>query len=457
VTNASSNVLSWAHDVPLQKLNRTDKQADRDLQSGQSCLKSVVGDAYQRRLLNGLENLEKFMSWSERYVQDHKRRTDCAIHRACAQLASDPPTFKKFQEMLTCARKLAPRLFEAPVSDGHHLGIEALLNLSRFRGAHIRSAIDWAGTSSSWRPAVSSLAHHLICDYKVPLFLAPCWYSTDLAADRKRGWFVAHSRGSSFRSLDLPMVMTRKMEHIFLASQDHLPIEQAMRRAELLALGAPAEFMKAIMSTRLATDLRHSEFWRTVWMFLIENARDVDPMQIGPMIDYLQAVWQDRMKDGIVEFGSTQPAFSMKGRTVQSMLRMMQEWHRSLGTGNASLSWKRSPFEPLLFEELGRDGSEMPRRWQLMELTDSAQLRREGAALHHCVASYADRCHRGVSSIWSLRLWQAEKINHVLTVEVDPRGRAVIQARGRANRAASGRPLRLLQDWAIRERLRMTI
>jgi PcfJ-like protein len=397
------------------------------------------------------------MSWSERYVQDHKRQTDCAIHRASAQLASDPLTFKKFQETLTYARKRAPRLFEAPVSDGRHLGVDALVNLSRFRGAHIRPAIDWAGTSSSWRPAVSSLAHHLICDYKVPVFLASSWYANDSTADKKRGWFVAHSRGASFRSLNLPIAMTRKMEHIFLASQDHLPIEHAIRRAELLAFGAPKEFVTAIMSTRMATDLRHNEFWRTVWTFLIANAADLDPMQIAPMIDYIQAVRHDRTQDGMIEFGSPQPAFSMKGRTVHSMLRMMREWHRSLGTGSTSLSWVRSPFEPLLFEEPSRDGSEMTRRWQMMELINSAQLRREGTALHHCVASYADRCYRGISSIWSLRFWQAKKINHVLTVEVDPRRRAVIQARGRANRAASGKSLRLLQDWAVRERLQMTI
>ena len=397
------------------------------------------------------------MSWSERYVQDHKRRTDCAIHRACVQLVSDPPTFKKFQELLACARKRAPRLFEASVSDGRHLGVDALVNLSRFRDAHIRPAISWVGTSSSWRLAVSSLAHHLICDYKVPVFLTSSWYATDAAADKKRGWFVAHSRGASFRSLDLPIVMTRKMEHIFLASQDHLPIEQAIRRAELLALRVPAEFVKAIMSTQLATDLRNSEFWRTVWMFLIANAGDVDPVQIGPMIDYIQAVRHDRTQDGMMEFGSPQPTFSMKGRTVQSMLRIMREWHRSLGAGSTSLSWVRTPFEPLVIEELNRDGSEISRRWQLMELISSAQLRREGTALHHCVASYADHCYRGISSIWSLRFWQAEKIHHVLTVEVDPRRRAVIQARGRANRAASGRALRLLQDWAIREGLRMAI
>jgi hypothetical protein len=395
------------------------------------------------------------MSWSERFVQDHKRQTDCAIHRACTQLASDPSAFEKFREMLTCARKRAPRLFEAPVSDGRHLGVDALVNLSRFRGAHIRPAIDWAGTSLSWRPAVSSLAYHLICNYKVPVFLASSWYATDAAADKKRGWFVAHSRGASFRSLNLPIVMTRKMEHIFLASQDHLSIEHAIRRAELLGLGAPAEFVKAVMSTRLATDLCHGEFWRTVWIFLIANAGDVDPAQIGPMIDYIQAIRHERTHDGMMEFGSPQPAFSIKGRTVQSMLRLMREWHRRLGAGGASLSWVQSPFEPLLFEELSQDDSKMPRRWQMMELINSAQLRREGAALHHCVASYADRCYRGTSSIWSLRLWQGEKVHHVLTVEVDPRRRAVIQVRRRANRTASGKPLQLVQDWAGRERLRM--
>ena len=294
------------------------------------------------------------MSWSELHVQDHKQRTDCAIHRACARLASDPSTFKTFQEMLYCAWKRAPRLFESPVSEERHLGVETLVNPSRFRGAHVRPAIDWAGSSASWRPALSSLAQHLICDqWRLEFLLLPV-HATDAAADKKRSWFVAHSRGASFRSLDLPIVMTRKMEHIFLASQDHLPIEHAIRRAELLALGTPTEFVKAIMSTRLATDFRHSAFWRTVWIFLVANAGDVDPMEISPMIDYIQAIRHDRMRDGMIEFGPPQPAFSVKGRTVQSMLRMMREWHRSLGAGSASLSWKRSSFEPLLFEEPGR-------------------------------------------------------------------------------------------------------
>jgi len=352
-------------------------------------------------------------------------------------------------------------LFEAQVTGGRHPGVDALVNLCRFRGEHLRAVSEWQGTTTSWRTAVASLAQHLVCKYPVPAFLASAWYAADACGDTKRWWFIAHSRGASFRSLDLPIAMTRKMEHIFLASQEHLPIELAMRRAELLALGAPAEVVKAVLATRLATDLRHGEFWRSVWMFLIAHAGELDPAQIGPMMDYIQAVRHGEMPIGTqvggVGFNAPQPAFSMKGRTVPSMLRLMRDWHGSLAGCSATFSWARSPYQPLLFEELRMDRSELPRRWQMMELTDSAQLQKEGAALHHCVGSYAYRCYQGASRIWSLRLWQGEKVRHVLTVEVDPKRRAVVQARGRANRLPSGKSLELLQDWAVRERLRIAI
>jgi hypothetical protein len=351
--------------------------------------------------------------------------------------------------------------FRGAVANGRHPGVDAFVNLSRFRAEHIRSVMNWPETGSSWRPAVASLAHHLICEYEVPFFLASSWYATEPATDHERGWFVAHSRGASFRSLNLPLAMTRKMERIFLASPDHLSVRHAIRRAELLALGTPAEILKAVMSHRLAPDLRHSEFWRTVWAFLIKNAGDVDPTQIGPMIDYIQSVRHDRIAvetpDGPVEFDPPQPGFSMKGRSVQSILRLMREWHQSLSAGGAGFFWTRSQFAPLLLEETRESDASVPKSWHITELTNSAQLRAEGAALHHCVASYADRCSRGTSSIWSLRLCQGERAHSVLTIEIDPRRRAIIQARGRANRAASGKPLRLLQDWAVRERLPMAI
>ena len=403
------------------------------------------------------------MSWSERYVQDHRKRTDCAIHRACDQLASDPLTFAKFQHLLICARTRGPRLFEAPVNDGRHLGVDALFHLARFQSAHIRPTAEWMGTSSSWRPAVASLARHLTCRYEIPAFMASVWHAVDAAGDRKRSWVIAHSRGASFRSLDLPIIMTRKMEHIFLASNDHLALEPALRRAELLALGMPTAFMNAILSTRLAMDLRNSDFWRTIWMFFIACAQELNPTQIGPMIDYIQSVRYDRIQietqAGIVETDPPQPRFSVKGRTVTSMLRLMREWHRDLGRSDntATFTWTRSTLKPWLLEEPRRNEEETPKRWHMVELTDSVQLRKEGASLHHCVGCYAHRCYRGTSSIWSLRISQGEMQRSVLTIEIDPKKREVIQARGRANRSASGKSLRILRNWAIRVGLQMAI
>ncbi|HTV07569.1 MAG TPA: PcfJ domain-containing protein [Candidatus Aquilonibacter sp.] len=404
------------------------------------------------------------MSWSERYVQDRRAQTDRAIHRACECLASDPHTFEKFQELLTCSRKLAPRLFEAPVDAvGRHAGVDALVNLARFRDAHIRSIATWPGPTASWRPAVASLVQHLTCSYRIPAFLASVWYACDAEGDKKRAWVTAHSHGASFRSLDLPLAMTRRMEHIFLESRDHLAFEAALRRAEMLAVGMRKEFVTAVLSTRLATDLRNGAFWRTVWIFLAAHSNDVDSAQVGPMIDYIQAIRHDRLRidtqDGVVEIAPPQPNFSIKGRTASSMLRLVREWHRGLGgdCSASSLSWTQSSFKPWLIEEPRRKEEEAPRRWQMVELTTSGQLREEGAALQHCVSSYARLCYRGSSSIWSLRMWRNEKVRPVLTVEVDPGKRAVIQARGTANRSASGKARRLLLEWAAREGLVMAI
>lgn len=402
------------------------------------------------------------MSSAERLVRHHRRQTDCAISQAYARLVTDATATATFHELLHCGRNRARRLLDAPVVNGHHPGVEALVNLSRFKWAHIRTVADWSGTSASWRPAVCSLAQHLIGKYAVPAFLAASWYATDDPyAEKKREWFVAHARGASFRSLDLPIDMTRKMEHIFLTSRDHLAIEHAMRRAELLALGASEELVRAVLATGSATDLRNGAFWRTVWMFLIANVRAIDLAQVGPMIDFVHAIRHERVAvetpDGTVQRDPPQPSFSLNGRTMHSMLRLMQDWHRGLGLANGGLTWAPSSLQPMMIEEPSQDPSAPSSVWQLMELTNGAQLRTEGTALHHCVASYVDRCWRGASRIWALRVHRGKKVRHVLTVEVDMKRRAVVQARGWGNRVASGKPLRLLQDWTARERLRLAI
>jgi hypothetical protein len=401
------------------------------------------------------------VSSAERFVRHHKQQTDRAINQAYLRLSMNSSACWTFAELLHCVRNRAARLLAAPVVDDHHLGVEALVNLSRFEHQHVRPLGDWLGSGAGWQGAVASLAQHLTGKHPVPRFLAACWYATDPIAESKRQWFVAHAAGVSFRSLDLPIRMTRNMERIFLGSRDHMAIEYAIRRAELLGLDANDELLQAVLATPRARDLRNGEFWRTVWIFLIANARAIDVAQIGPVIDFLQAIRHDRVTvetpTGVVTRGPLQPSFSLKGRTAQSVLRLMNEWHRGLGMAHGGVAWPASPLRPMFVEQAAADPSAPAAVWQLTELTNGAQLRVEGSALRHCVASYADRCWRGGSRIWSLRLRRGEKVRHVLTIEVDMKRRAVVQARGWGNRRPAGTPLRLLQDWAARERLRLAI
>jgi hypothetical protein len=115
-----------------------------------------------------LERREDIVSSAERFVRHHKQQTDRAISQAYARLAAKTLASGTFRELLHCVRNRAPRLLDAPVVNGHHPGVEALINLSRFANVHVRTATDWPGASASWRRAVCSLARHMVCTHAVP-------------------------------------------------------------------------------------------------------------------------------------------------------------------------------------------------------------------------------------------------------------------------------------------------
>jgi hypothetical protein len=213
----------------------------------------------------------------------------------------------------------------------------------------------------------------------------------------------ARPHGTRFRSLNLPIPITRRMEHIFLASPHHLSIERALRRSELLALGASDELVDAVLATRIGANLLDGGFWRTVWMFLIANDRAIGAADVGPLIDFVHAIRHESVPietaRGIVMRDPPQPAFSMRDRTAQSMLRLMRDWHPGLGRAHGGLTWHPAPLEPMLKEEPSQNAAAPPAVWQLTELTNSEELGEEDTALRHCVASYAYRCRRGDSRI----------------------------------------------------------
>ena len=68
--------------------------------------------------------------------------------------------------------------------------------------------------------------------------------------------------------------------------------------------------------------------------------------------------------------------------------------------------------------------------------------------MRHCVYSYTDRCRRGETAIWSLRLRVNGEEKRMVTIEVDPRSHSIVQVRAKCNLRPGPRSLEIMQQWA---------
>jgi hypothetical protein len=404
------------------------------------------------------------MSRATQFARHGRQQTDQAVSRVYRSFSSRPARAATFGELLQAARDRSPFLARPEVRDGRHLQVDALRNLVGFRREFLRPVSTWPGANGSVLCVVASLARHLLARYDVPKFLASAWFGGDGPTEEaRRHWYVEHSRGRRFRDLALPMEMTRRMEHLFLSSPDHLSVPRAMRRAELITLGASRELADAVLATRLGEHLSHGRFWRSFLRLLVRESAALELSTVAPMVDFLQAIrheWvEGETDDGPALLPPPQPGFSLKGRTLASLLRRVHEWHRSLDrvTG-VNLRWEPSRERPMICDDPPVREGLPPVRWEFVELTCSHDLRREGRALQHCVSIYDWMCRRGRSRIWSLRRQGSRgRVRSVVTIEIDPWRRWIVQARGLRNRPVSGRPLGLLRAWARRENLELRV
>ena len=139
----------------------------------------------------------------------------------------------------------------------------------------------------------------------------------------------------------------------------------------------------------------------------------------------------------------------MKGRTPESLLRAVSGWHRDLAemrsAATAAATWGPSGFAPFAHEEGEDDGR---RAYEVAELLTAQELLEEGRVMNHCVASYANDCASGRSSIWSLRKRiESGRVVRLATVEVRREDGTIVQVRKRSNKLATRRELSVLGRW----------
>ncbi len=369
------------------------------------------------------------------------------LSEACAQ-ASDP---LRLLDILKFLRGKSKLLASAKYLDG----IVALTHDPR----------SWLRPVETWRPRThnpdrqfSSLARHLFAQFDVPAFMDRAWLR---GSALQQEWFKHIGQGGNIRTApDLPVPLTKKMAHHFLGAPVHYSFEEAFLWGQVCALGGDGRLVEALRETRLTPDFHDNEFRLSVLRFLVANPM-LDPVHLVPLIDY---IWHEKYEDRVVfvdrgvaqEAGPAQPNFSMRGRTVVSLLRQVETWHRQLGrelkTGGAA--WKHSPLRDWQFVEGTKEARNM-QIWRIRELLSAQELIAEGRQQHHCVATYAQSCAAGRCSIWTMDVETESGREKCVTIEVGHADKVIRQVRGKRNRFPTEKEKEILLRWATQEGLEM--
>ncbi len=364
---------------------------------------------------------------------------------AGTRLAPDAESLRRL--LLFCRRRTALAL-----GRGAQRFANALVALSARRDAWIRPLEDWRAPTHNADRQFQSLLKHLMATFEVPSFLEAAWFE-GLTPEgiQHQDWYLHVARGKNIRTAEgLPVPLTRMQAHHYLRAPDDLGIVAAFRWAKVIDLGGDDRLARAVLGTRIGSTFGDEPFWDSVVRWFIAHPA-LHPFQYGPIIDYLR-----RQKFGDPDRGSPsdpprgyprQPNLCMKGRTPETVLRAVREWHLELALATRTVvsSWGPSGIAGFAHHE---ENGEERRVYEIAELLSTAELSDEGYAMQHCVASYASECASGRTSIWSLtvRLGTGRTIR-LATIEVRNRERTIVQVRQRCNKLPTEREFRILARW----------
>jgi hypothetical protein len=317
----------------------------------------------------------------------------------------------------------------------------------------MRAPGDWAPrVDSSLRLQFRSLAYHLLLKYPAPGYLDSVWDLPPGAnAFRQQAWFIKLGRGSSMRSLELPMDLTRGMEHHARQAPDHYTAMQALRYGEIMGQGGSKSLAVKLALSDLSHEEKNACFWRSVVQFFIAHP-EYPEEAILPTLQFINAHKFGANPSKSVENSADDalafcPNFTMKGRTAASMLRLVNDWRQF--TGNAAMprvSWDQSGLKG--FRRIERDSDGESLVWTIIELSNSSALQTEGGHMRHCVGSYVDKCRWRKSSIWSLRLEKKNERKRLATIEVQSSSRSIIQIKAKSNRRPGPKCVEIISQWA---------
>ena len=334
-------------------------------------------------------------------------------------------------------------------------------------------AVSWATTNAirapgDWRPVGKSVdalffsyISHVLVKYPIPKHLYQClaWKSN---SSFPRDFFQRAAQGESvFKVLKetFPLPITRKWAN-FLITETHdeeHPVK-AIRLAQVLAHGGnyrlyrnlpiakvPLNQLNARPGYANTHDFRSVEeekFTDDVIDWLCRQTNTVamfDYNQVEPILDFFN---HSRFEN---------KDYSVAGRTLASVMKAMDDWHKFLGKGKGDNSTFPSCGIPVWTREVEytKDGRDVKGTWKIEEILSDKRLREEGRDMRHCVASYAGSIKSGRCCIFSVAFQEStgEWKKHA-TMRLDPKTKTILEARSFANAKLHANTAATARRWA---------
>lgn len=346
------------------------------------------------------------------------------------------------------ARTLLQKGWDSWLNDGRV--VNALATVAKYEHAWQRDLVSYKPISHNTYRSLAHLLRYLFAQYPVPAFFDTAFYYQN---DMHIRWYLHLARGGSVRNLDnMPLHLTQKMRHYFLQAPAEATIPQALRYAQVLGLGGSRRLASCVMQTRLSRHFENEVFWESVSHFLVQNPM-MDVRYVNPIIDFLQYIKFEVQ----AHLPAPEPAFSMKARTVASLLRLVEVWEaeqKEIAKPVATTSkWNGLPLEDFEWHE--GEGSQM-RVYHIKQIRTVYALREEGRLMSHCVATYYSSCVEGKTSIWSMTCKHSYgNSKRVLTIELNNVLR-IQQARGFCNYLPTRQTYNVMCIWAEKNLLRLS-
>lgn len=327
--------------------------------------------------------------------------------------------------------------------------VSALLRILKYQVHWHRPLWMWDPPRASRWTQFNSLVQHLFVEYEMPGFMPGVWLDDNKF---EREVFFHLAKGQGIRKFGTPIHCTKKMVPHFMTAAADLTIPQALRWAQVRGLGGEESLAGAIIGSRLARFQNSEPFWNDVIEFLVRES--VGPNEATGLIDFIHA---QRFVSARTAYGLNldrpiAPQLSLRHRDLMWLRRYITNWRADFRVHEPLFGIDWQPLGIASFERSTTHGV-----WTITELTSSEELRIEGGILNHCVYSYRSDCRRRTSSIWSLRHRSAERTARVLTIEVDPRTRRIVQVKGKGNRRPSFAELDVIKQWAHATELAVTV